>query len=61
MNLDDRYNDIHNCSTNNYWGKDVEGHTLVGKKVRHHRFPFRKEVNKPLFTTTATINTLNKI
>src|SRR5690606_2608266 len=48
--LTNRYLDIHNCSTNNYWDRDMDGNTLVGKNVRHHRFPFRHEVNKPLYT-----------
>lgn len=57
---DSRYLDIHNCSTDNYWGKDYDGGSLVGKKQRHHRFPFRKNVSKPLFTTTSGITTINK-
>ncbi len=42
------YLDIHNCSTDNYWGLDSEGNGLVGNPIRHHRFPFRSEVSKPL-------------
>lgn len=55
-----RYLNIHNCSTNNYWGLDAQGNTLVAKKTRHHRFPFRKEVNKPLYTTIGGITVINK-
>jgi hypothetical protein len=44
------YEDIHNCSTQGYWGKDSDGDTLVGSPYRHHRFPFRKDVGIPLFT-----------
>lgn len=58
--LGDRYLDIHNCSTDNYWGLDAKGQTLVGKKLRHHRFPFRKDVNKPLVSTSSSVTTLNK-
>ena len=58
--IDDKYLDIHNCSTNNYWGIDAKGQTLLGKKIRHHKFPFRKDVNKPLVTTTTTSTTVNK-
>lgn len=57
LELQDNYLDIHNCSTDNYWGRDYMNKTLVGKKKRHHRFPFRDEVNKPLVTTST--NTVN--
>lgn len=55
-----RYVDIHSCSTNNYWGVDVEGQPLVGKKVRHHRFPFRHEVDKPLFEKSTEPVNINR-
>lgn len=58
--LNTRYTDIHNCSTDNYWAKDSDGNTLLGKKIRHHRFPFRKQVNKPLFTHNSDVTTINK-
>lgn len=58
--INDTYLDIHNCGSNNYWGVDVMGDTLTAKKIRHHRFPFRKDVNKPLTTTTSTATTLTK-
>lgn len=58
--LTSRYIDVHNCSTDNYWGDDANGNSLVGKKVRHHRFPFRKEVSKPLFTKTSGVTNINK-
>lgn len=58
--IDDKYLDIHNCSSNNYWGVDAKGQTLVGKKIRHHRFPFRKDVNKPLVTTTSEVTNVTK-
>jgi hypothetical protein len=57
---DNRYLDIHNCSTDNYWGKDINGDTLVAKKHRHHRFPFRKEVSKPLFTRSTSTTAITK-
>lgn len=44
------YIDNDNCGTGNYWGRDSEGLPLVGKKIRHHRFPLRSEINKPLVT-----------
>lgn len=58
--LSSRYLDVHNCSTDNYWGDDSLGESLVGKKTRHHRFPFRKEVNKPLFTKNSNVTNINK-
>lgn len=58
--IDNKYLDVHNCSTNTYWGLDSEGHTLVAKKTRHHRFPFRKDVSKPLYGSTGTVTNLNK-
>jgi hypothetical protein len=58
--LDTPYLDIHNCTTNSYWGEDYLGNTLVGSKVRHHRFPFRKDVGKPLVTHNSSSVTINK-
>ncbi len=58
--LDSKYLDIHNCSTGNYWGVDNLGQTLVGKNVRHHRFPFRKDVGKPVVTRTSSTTNINK-
>jgi len=58
--LDSSYLDIHNCSVGNYWGVDSMGQPLVGRKVRHHRFPFRKDVGKPLVTRTTTTTNINK-
>lgn len=42
-----------NCYGGSYWGLDSEGEPLVGKNVRHHRFPLRKEVNLPLIESTS--------
>lgn len=53
------YEDIHNCA-DNYWGKDSKGNTLVGHKVRHHRFPFRKDANIPLFERNGDTVTVQK-
>ena len=58
--ITNRYLDIHNCSTSNYWALDGEADTLVGKKIRHHRFPFRKDVNKPLYGTTGSVTNITK-
>lgn len=42
------YHDNDTCTTNNYWGLDSEGVSLRDKKVRHHKFPSRAELNIPL-------------
>ena len=39
------------CEDNNYWGLDSEGYPLEDDFVRHHRFPLRTDINKPLVTT----------
>ena len=57
---DSLYLDVHTCSTETYWGRDIDGNNLTVKKIRHHRFPFRKDVNKPLYTTTSGITNTNK-
>lgn len=36
------------CKNFSYWGVDGEGNNLERNKVRHHRFPDRKEIGKPL-------------
>lgn len=53
------YEDIHNCA-DNYWGKDSKGQSLVGHKVRHHRFPFRKDINEPLFERNGDSVTIQR-
>lgn len=58
--LDSSYLDVHDCVTNNYWGVDCNNDRLIGKAVRHHRFPFRHEVNKPLVTTTTSTTNITK-
>lgn len=58
--IDSNYLDIHNCSVDNYWSKDSQGNSLVGQNVRHHRFPFRKEANTPLFIRNGDTTVINK-
>lgn len=48
----DTYIDISTCQTSDYWGLDYNGNTLLGKPVRHHRFPLRTEVGTPLIKNT---------
>lgn len=42
------YTDNNSCVGGEYWGLDSEGIPLLNQPVRHHRFPLRSEVNKPL-------------
>lgn len=58
--LDTNYINTHNCSKQGFWGVDHLGNTLVGKPVRHHRFPFRHEVNQPLVTSTGGSTNITK-
>lgn len=58
--IDSNYLDIHNCSTSNYWGTDINKKNLVGNSVRHHRFPFRSDVNKPIVSSTGSITNITK-
>ena len=44
------YDENDNCGNAKYWGLDSEGQNLDGKYVRHHRFPLRSAINKPLVT-----------
>lgn len=43
-NLSESYINNNTCGVSNYWGVDSEGISLVGTKVRHHRFPTRDEM-----------------
>lgn len=45
------YTDNDTCGVSDYWGRDSEGSTLQGKNIRHHRFPLRSKINKPLITS----------
>ncbi len=46
---DSFYTSTDNCESQlSYWGVDAFGEELEGQPVRHHRFPLRSEVNKPL-------------
>lgn len=44
------------CEDTNFWGLDSEGFPLQDDFVRHHRFPLRTEINKPLVKTTLGDN-----
>ena len=38
-----------------YWGVDSEGQSLTNKFIRHHRFPLRTEINKPLVEDSLSL------
>ena len=42
------YPKIHKNDIANYWGDDFLGNPLEGTPIRHHRFPFRDEIDIPL-------------
>lgn len=41
------------CKGIDYWGLDVEGDPLLGQNVRHHRFPYRKDIKIPFVQTKS--------
>lgn len=45
---DVRYQDRNNCDKTSEWGLDFKGNELLGKKIRHHRFPTRHKLNKSI-------------
>ena len=51
-----------NSSCEDYWGKDKDGISLKGEYIRHHKFPFRRDVEIPLVekkTKNLTIDQKN--
>lgn len=46
--IDSLYKGNESCGVIDYWGKDNNGVPLEGKNVRHHRFPTRIDIGKPL-------------
>lgn len=53
------YDGNNQCEDQDYWGLDAEGVSLNGKNIRHHRFPLRSKINKPLVTETRGVNQTN--
>ncbi len=49
------YNDNSTCENEDYWGVDSMGDSLKFQKVRHHRFPTRRDLNLDLVTLENTI------
>jgi len=58
--IDAVYLNTHNCAMNNYWGADITGKPLIGEKVRHHKFPFRKDVGKPLISKSGVTTPITR-
>jgi len=55
---DTYYIDNSNCGVQDLWGVDSQGDGLLNQRVRHHRFPLRSEVNKPLFVENSSSTTI---
>ena len=53
------YTDNDSCGSGAYWGFDSQNIPLTGKKTRHHRFPLRTKINKPLVVDTLEENQTN--
>lgn len=49
------YTTLNNDSFNDYWGKDSANLTLKDTPVRHHRFPLRSDINKPLMESLTPL------
>lgn len=51
---DTLYTDNNNCEDGDYWGVDSQGSPLLDTNIRHHRFPLRSQVNKPLYVRNGS-------
>ena len=56
--IQETYTSTNDCGTKSYWGLDASGNQLLGQPVRHHRFPLRSEVEKPLYTESGILDTI---
>ncbi len=58
---DNVYQDKPGCD--NYWGSDMQGNSLVGTKIKHHKFPDRNtiqhHVNEAAIVSDKTKSTVN--
>jgi len=50
------YTNNNSCDNTNIWGLDSEGSILLNTPIRHHRFPLRTEINKPLVVEESNNN-----
>ena len=55
---DIQYTDNNTCDSEDYWGEDSTGTSLINTPVRHHRMPLRTDINVPMITEVpvATVN-----
>ena len=53
-------NTFYTDNDTDYWGIDYTGTPLMGKNVRHHRFPLRSELGIPLIKSTLGAEYENK-
>lgn len=53
------YDGNNQCENQDYWGLDAEGVPLTSKNIRHHRFPLRSAIGKPLVTESRGDNQVN--
>jgi len=51
--VEQKYLNLFDCTSGDYWGRDYEGNSLTGKNIRHHKPPTRKNLNLPVYTRTA--------
>lgn len=54
------YTQNESCNAGGLWGRDCAGIPLLGKPVRHHRFPSRTELGIPLITNNYGTNQESK-
>jgi hypothetical protein len=54
------YTENDSCSGEDFWGYDSQGTPLKDTAIRHHRFPLRSEVNKPLVTSLGSSTELTQ-
>lgn len=53
------YSENDSCGNGSVWGLDYGGQPLLGKPVRHQRFPLRSELGIPLVNTSYGSNQTN--
>lgn len=51
------YTDNNSCESGDYWGLDSEGVPLTNQEIRHHRFPLRSQIGKPLVSASTLSET----
>ena len=54
-----RYSPLGSCNNSDFWGYDSEGNLLQGKNIRHHKFPDRKDIGKPLVEVKGDLDSVD--